>query len=88
MNNKTRKSFKGVVNSFFSRLEHTGRRIKEVETTPKYFGRWEEPSSENDDFFFKYGKGNAIVYILLTVTYLLSHFSFEKTPHRRKNFTY
>jgi hypothetical protein len=71
MNNKTRKSFKNAVSSFFSRLEHTGTRIKEVETTPKSFGRWEEPSSENDDFFFKY----AICYILLTVTYLLSHFS-------------
>jgi hypothetical protein len=44
MNNKTRKSFKGAVNSFFSRLEHTGARIKEVETTPKSFGRWEEPT--------------------------------------------
>ena len=40
MNKKTRKSFKSAVNSFFSRLEHTGTMIKEVETTPKSFGRW------------------------------------------------
>jgi hypothetical protein len=56
MNNKTRKSFKSAVNPFFSRLEHTGTRIKEVETTPKSFDRWEEPYSENDDFFLNTGK--------------------------------
>jgi hypothetical protein len=44
MNKKKRKYFKSAVNSFFSRLEHTGTKIKEAETTPKSFGRWEEPS--------------------------------------------
>jgi hypothetical protein len=80
MNNKTRKSFKSAVNSFFSRLEHTGTRIKEVETTPKSFGRWEEPSSENDDFFLNTESQCYLLHTFNRDIFIIAFFIRKDTP--------